>query len=108
MIIESRFALLDVTTGREVLAKHLKDSIDRADNVPVVITGSIQNVFGHDDGTSQEFTLVIDRINLVNHLYQPPLEHLDAVLHDMGVPQPYFTKQWLREFYTNMVNYKRK
>jgi hypothetical protein len=64
MKIKSDFALLNVTVGRKALAKHFskRPLVGRCPEplrVPVSITGYIEGVWGHDDGISQEFTVVV-------------------------------------------------
>ncbi len=61
-VIRSDFLLLDVTTGRKHLARHLR----HPDTYPlrVTIEGIIARPWGHDDGTSQEFSVDVTSIKL--------------------------------------------
>jgi glutaredoxin len=61
--VSSDFAILDVTKGRDELAKRL-DNQPGKPPIPVVIFGEITNIWGSDDGTSQEFTVKVKFIKL--------------------------------------------
>lgn len=57
MYLKSTFALLDVKRGRVALRK----ALERGEGpFEVTIKGRITEVFGHDDGESQEFVLEVD------------------------------------------------
>ena len=67
MIIKSTFAILDVKLGRITLAKRFKGKKNLVATpedlrVPVTITGYIAGPWGKDDGTSQEFEVVVDKV----------------------------------------------
>lgn len=62
--IVSKFALLDVTRGRKALANAVDHIKDENIAVPVVITGFIVNVWGDDDGTSQEFQIDVTEVKI--------------------------------------------
>lgn len=67
--IKSGFAILDVTTGAKPLAKHFKarplfGPCPEEMRVPVTLTGYIENVWGGHDGTSQEFTMRVETIEV--------------------------------------------
>lgn len=69
MDINSDFASLDVKYGREVLAKHFKDrprlgKCPEAMRVPVTITGYIDGQHSKDDGTSIEFSVVVQSVDI--------------------------------------------
>ena len=58
---KSKFALLDVETGRAKLAK----SVDAGSRIPVVIRGTISGVWGGCDGISQEFEVTVDSVSVL-------------------------------------------
>ncbi|MDE4297172.1 hypothetical protein PXK56_18465 [Phaeobacter gallaeciensis] len=65
--IEAGMAVLDVTTGRQALAKHFESRPTTGPcperlRVPVTITGYIDYAWGDDDGTSQGFVTTIEKI----------------------------------------------
>lgn len=60
MKITSDFAILDVKEGRHELFKALK----KKKSFIVVITGDIDYVHSRDDGTSIEFAVLVDKVNL--------------------------------------------
>lgn len=67
MKIQSDFALLDVKTGRGALNKHFAKrprlgECPPAMRIPVTITGYIDDVWGGDDGTSREFSVVVQSV----------------------------------------------
>lgn len=66
MAIKSNHALLDVTSGRASLVKRVEKS-----DVHVVIRGAIIDVWGGDDGTSQEFVV---RVTDVKELKRAPVK----------------------------------
>lgn len=57
--IESSLAILDVTTGRDALAR----AIDTGKR-PVHILGHIVGTWGRDDGTSIEFHVEVDHVTV--------------------------------------------
>lgn len=59
---KSTLALLDVTQGRSALAR----SIEKGARIPVIIHGTIHNVWGKDDGTSQEFEVEVDKVKVTS------------------------------------------
>ena len=65
MKIKSTFALLDVETGRGDLNRRIKRGHDLAEPVEVVIRGRIISRFGRFDGTSQEFAVEVDGVEVV-------------------------------------------
>lgn len=67
MSIKSRFAILDVEAGRHKLAKHFETRprlgpCPKDLRIPITITGYIDDVWGHDDGTSQEFGVIVTQV----------------------------------------------
>lgn len=65
MKLHSEFALLDVKHGRRQLDKMIDKSghhHDLAKPIPVTIHGFITGRHGSDDGTSQEFTVKVTRV----------------------------------------------
>lgn len=67
MKIKSGYAILDVTTGRAALKKHFDDSChypEKPETIPVVIYGEISSVQGRDDGTSQEFEVIVSSVHV--------------------------------------------
>lgn len=64
MRLQSKFAILDVMRGRVGLLKRLKPS--DAKPVEVVIHGRIEDEFGSDDGVSQEFNVIVDRVEVLD------------------------------------------
>lgn len=65
--IKSTFAILDVKAGRAPLNKHFANrprlgECPRKMRVPVTITGYIDGVHGGDDGTSREFSVVVQSV----------------------------------------------
>lgn len=66
MKIKSTFALLDVLVGRSWLNKRIpKGSHDMTEPVRVIIHGSITGRWGDFDGTSQDFTVDVERVEVV-------------------------------------------
>lgn len=57
--ITSRFALLDVKSGRKGLLKEVKQR-----KIPVTIKGFIINRWGNDDGTSIEFVIEVEEVKI--------------------------------------------
>lgn len=73
MRLKSDFALLDVTHGRRQLDKAIDrngktgaETHDLPERIPVVIHGWITGRHGSDDGVSQEFSVAVDRVEVVN------------------------------------------
>lgn len=67
--ISSDFAILDVKKGRKKLKKHFDGRphmgvCPEELRIPVVIRGYIDGVNGRDDGTSQEFTVIVERLSV--------------------------------------------
>lgn len=67
--IKSDFAILDVKSGRKTLEKHFKSRPGMGEcpkplRVPVTITGYIDDVWGHDDGVSQEFSVTVEAVKI--------------------------------------------
>jgi len=60
MKLQSGFALLDVKHGRKALAK----AIERGEKFQVTITGTIESQWGHDDGESIEFEVLVDKVEV--------------------------------------------
>jgi len=65
--LSSNFVILDVENGRQALAKHFAKCPPVGEcpeklRVPVTITGYIDNVWGDDDGISQEFSVKVETI----------------------------------------------
>lgn len=71
MKIKSAYATLDVTgKGRHKLAKHFKARPGLGGcpphlRIPVVITGYIDGQFGGDDGTSIEFNVIVENVEVL-------------------------------------------
>ena len=68
-VIKSDFAIVDIQRGRKKLAEHFKDRpfagpCPAAFRVPVVLTGYLSDVWGHDDGESREFSMVVEKVTL--------------------------------------------
>lgn len=61
MRLQSNFAILDVKRGRGRLRQEL-----RKGHIPVIIHGFIDCEHSKDDGTSQEFTIKVDRVEVSN------------------------------------------
>lgn len=59
--IKSAFAILDVESGRRRLEKLMK----KRRCVKVTVTGWIEDVHGSDDGTSQEFQIKVEQVNVL-------------------------------------------
>lgn len=69
MKLSSDFALLDVKNGRKKLAKHFKQrprfgECPETMRVPVIIHGYIDGVWGNDDGVSQEFEVIVQKLEV--------------------------------------------
>ena len=69
MKLSSEFALLDVKNGRKKLAKHFKQrprlgECPETMRVPVIIHGYIDGIWGNDDGVSQEFEIVVQKLEV--------------------------------------------
>ena len=67
--ISSDFAILDVKKGRKALVRHFEDRprmglCPEALRIPVVSRGYIDGVNGNDDGTSQEFTVTVEKLSV--------------------------------------------
>lgn len=65
----SGFALLDVTAGRRKLAEHFRErpAIDPCPTkyrIPVVIYGYLDHTVSGDDGTSQEFAVIVENLKI--------------------------------------------
>lgn len=63
--IDSDFAILDVKKGRSKLARHFATrprlgGCPKEMRIPVVIKGYIDGIHGSDDGTSREFTVIVE------------------------------------------------
>ena len=68
MKIKSTFAILDVQNGRKLLAKRMlpgSRSLPKGERIPVVIHGWISHRHGNDDGTSIEFGVDVDRVEVL-------------------------------------------
>lgn len=72
MKLKSDFALLDVTHGRKQLDRLVErngkkgaKAHDLPERIPVVIRGWITHRHGSDDGTSQEFGVEVERVEVV-------------------------------------------
>ncbi len=68
-IKSSGFAILDVTNGRKALAKHFAARppfgvCPKALRIPIVIHGYLDSVFSGDDGTSREFAVHVEHLEL--------------------------------------------
>lgn len=67
MKLKSTFAILDVMHGRRQLDKLIDRSgkhHELPERIPVVIHGWISGRWGADDGTSQEFCVDVDRVEV--------------------------------------------
>lgn len=65
--LSSNFAILDVENGRKALARHfakrpLTGKCPEDMKVPVTITGFIDEIWGGDDGISQEYSIKVETI----------------------------------------------
>lgn len=56
MKVSSNFAIIDVEGGRHALKRQIESGSD----IQVTLKGRIDAVFGADDGTSREFTIIVD------------------------------------------------
>jgi hypothetical protein len=65
MKIKSKFALLDVETGRGGLNKMIKGGHDLAEPIEVIIRGKITRRHGSFDGVSQEFGVQVSSVEVV-------------------------------------------
>lgn len=71
MKIKSKFAILDVQTGRAALNKLIAKPghyMPEGNAVPVVIRGYITHRHGSFDGTSQEFGVEVSSVEVVDEL----------------------------------------
>lgn len=59
MKIQSDFAILDVKWGRHALYKRFRTGDER---IPVTITGWLDGINSEDDGTSREFTMIVESV----------------------------------------------
>jgi hypothetical protein len=71
MKLESDFAILDVEKGRRSLAKHFAKrpklgACPPEMRIPVVIRGYIDCIHGSDDGTSQEFAVTVESVEITD------------------------------------------
>jgi hypothetical protein len=67
MKLHSDFALLDVKWGQRQLDKMIQrggKGHDLPERIPVVIKGWITHRHGRDDGTSQEFGVEVDSVEI--------------------------------------------
>lgn len=69
MKLSSDFAILDVKNGRKKLAKHFAKrermgACPEHLRVPVIITGFIDAQWGGDDGTSIEFSVEVEAVEV--------------------------------------------
>lgn len=69
MKFTSDFAILDIKTGRAALAHRFVTRPRMGPcpenlRVPVVITGYLDCVHSRDDGVSQEFSVVVEKLEL--------------------------------------------
>lgn len=69
MKLKSNFAILDVLTGRQKLLKivgsrWLASAPITNKKVPVVIHGFVTEAHGDDDGTSREFEVMVNKIEV--------------------------------------------
>jgi hypothetical protein len=67
--ITSDYAILDVKKGRAALERNFRGRpcighCPEHMRVPVKITGYIDAVFGDDDGTSREFCVTVERVEI--------------------------------------------
>ncbi|WP_454287240.1 hypothetical protein [Rhizobium arsenicireducens] len=67
MKLSSNFAILDVEAGRTQLEKHFATRpptgpCPEALRIPITITGYIDYPWGRNDGTSQEFAIVVESL----------------------------------------------
>lgn len=56
--IKCTYGILDITKGRQALLKH----IAKHGPVRVLIEATIDNAYGHDDGTSIEYNMTVRRL----------------------------------------------
>ena len=64
LTIKSDFAILDVKAGRGALFKRVGRQPAPENRVPVTITGFIKYAWGTDDGTSQEFSVLVTGVKI--------------------------------------------
>jgi len=55
--LQSHIAILDVKHGRKKL-----DKLTKQNEIPVTIKGVITGPWGHDDGVSQEFQVIVESV----------------------------------------------
>ena len=65
--IKSTLAFVDVTKGRKALAMHFRErprlgKCPPKYRIPITLTGYLESVWGDDDGISQEFSMVVERV----------------------------------------------
>lgn len=95
MDIGSDFAILDIKKGRKKLAKHFASTpafgpCPEELRIPVTIRGYIGDVWGNDDGTSQEFNVTVEKLMTVTDqekLRAEIAEVLEMIAKD-GLPGP--------------------
>jgi len=67
MKLQSKYAILDVMRGRKGLSKIMppgSNHLPHAERIPVVITGYISHQHGSDDGTSIEFGVDVESVEV--------------------------------------------
>lgn len=64
MRLSSGLGMLDITHGRRGLYKRFFGKPE-AEPVEVIVHGKIVNIWGNDDGISQEFELNVDKVEVV-------------------------------------------
>ncbi len=65
--LHAEFAIIDIKGGRKALRDHL---VALGDPVRVVLRGTINCPWGHDDGISQEFSIKVDEFYQVERVPQ--------------------------------------
>ena len=69
MKLKIKHAVVDITTGRKEFSKRFAERphfgpCPEQMRVPITITGYIDGIFGDDDGTSQEFTVCVTKLDV--------------------------------------------
>ena len=69
--IKSSYAIVDVTTGAQALEKHFKGRpvsgpCPEEFRIPVTLSGYIQYAHGNHDGISQEFSMIVEKIEITS------------------------------------------
>lgn len=65
--MKSDFAILDVKAGRKALEKHFRNrpplgACPPSMRIPITIKGHIEGINSSDDGTSREFSVIVQSV----------------------------------------------